>query len=287
VADARLASAAGAQVYADLLPDIRDALLAVDDQDFAMGDAKVCALRAVVDVSRVGVLDDDDYLQDLFVMDCLVDLVERYCHVWSPVISGDFTGSWNLLQDALDAIRCVKRFSGLDVSYFERELHELEDAYPYKVFFSIGAQVGHFECSICGQDIDSTECAHRRGQLYHGVMAHGIAHDMVSIDHVSMVTDPADKRCVVGYENAAPEFQVIRYLADQLASSEFRVSNFDKLDWTEERRPNPDYVNLGRNDPCCCGSGKKFKRCCIDQREIPWHHVQVVLKSRDTAAAVV
>ena len=19
----------------------------------------------------------------------------------------------------------------------------------------------------------------------------------------------------------------------------------------------------GRNDPCCCGSGKKFKRCCL------------------------
>src|SRR5205823_5260501 len=25
--------------------------------------------------------------------------------------------------------------------------------------------------------------------------------------------------------------------------------------------------NIGRNDPCPCGSGKKFKKCCIDRPE--------------------
>lgn len=24
---------------------------------------------------------------------------------------------------------------------------------------------------------------------------------------------------------------------------------------------------IGRNDPCPCGSGKKFKKCCIDKPE--------------------
>ena len=24
-------------------------------------------------------------------------------------------------------------------------------------------------------------------------------------------------------------------------------------------------VNVGRNDPCPCGSGKKYKRCCIEK----------------------
>jgi hypothetical protein len=23
--------------------------------------------------------------------------------------------------------------------------------------------------------------------------------------------------------------------------------------------------NIGRNDPCGCGSGKKYKKCCIDK----------------------
>jgi uncharacterized protein YecA (UPF0149 family) len=24
-----------------------------------------------------------------------------------------------------------------------------------------------------------------------------------------------------------------------------------------------NYIKLGQNDPCSCGSGKKFKKCCI------------------------
>ena len=28
-----------------------------------------------------------------------------------------------------------------------------------------------------------------------------------------------------------------------------------------------DYSNVGRNDPCPCGSGAKFKNCCIDKAE--------------------
>jgi len=26
-------------------------------------------------------------------------------------------------------------------------------------------------------------------------------------------------------------------------------------------------TKIGRNDPCCCGSGKKFKNCCSDVRD--------------------
>ena len=28
-----------------------------------------------------------------------------------------------------------------------------------------------------------------------------------------------------------------------------------------------DYSKVGRNDPCPCGSGAKFKNCCIDKAE--------------------
>ena len=29
----------------------------------------------------------------------------------------------------------------------------------------------------------------------------------------------------------------------------------------------PDHKNLGRNDPCHCGSGKKYKNCCLAKDE--------------------
>lgn len=33
------------------------------------------------------------------------------------------------------------------------------------------------------------------------------------------------------------------------------------------RKPRVDYADVGRNDDCPCGSGRKFKHCCIDHVE--------------------
>jgi len=32
-----------------------------------------------------------------------------------------------------------------------------------------------------------------------------------------------------------------------------------------EKTAHNSYRNVGRNDPCPCGSGKKFKKCCLDK----------------------
>jgi uncharacterized protein YecA (UPF0149 family) len=33
--------------------------------------------------------------------------------------------------------------------------------------------------------------------------------------------------------------------------------------WEDERTVHNPYRGIGRNDPCPCGSGKKFKKCCL------------------------
>lgn len=41
-----------------------------------------------------------------------------------------------------------------------------------------------------------------------------------------------------------------------------------ELDWTAEGFGQPvrnPWRNVGRNDPCPCGSGRKFKKCCLDK----------------------
>ena len=54
---------------------------------------------------------------------------------------------------------------------------------------------------------------------------------------------------------------------ETLASWSFGAT--DEEDWTPDERRGVEepYVNplrgVGRNDPCPCGSGKKFKRCCL------------------------
>ena len=36
-------------------------------------------------------------------------------------------------------------------------------------------------------------------------------------------------------------------------------------DKTVKRRPVVKKAKVGRNDPCPCGSGKKYKNCCLDK----------------------
>jgi uncharacterized protein YecA (UPF0149 family) len=37
-----------------------------------------------------------------------------------------------------------------------------------------------------------------------------------------------------------------------------------KAEWEKDPRRLPP-EKLGRNDPCHCGSGKKFKKCCLNK----------------------
>ena len=37
----------------------------------------------------------------------------------------------------------------------------------------------------------------------------------------------------------------------------------------------PEYENIGRNDRCPCGSGKKYKKCCLGTAKIYTTHYRI------------
>jgi hypothetical protein len=39
--------------------------------------------------------------------------------------------------------------------------------------------------------------------------------------------------------------------------------------WIQAAKPVHAIPQPGRNDPCCCGSGKKFKKCCLGKADPP------------------
>lgn len=221
----------------------------------------------------------DAFFDDLYVLDRCVDFLMAYARVWRLIGLSEFTASWDALQDALNLLRLIKRFSAIDISFFENQLTELEHAYPYNVFFSIGAVVAWFECSVCGEDMDSLACPHRKGHLYRGKMAQAVAKGIVELDHVSMVEKPQDKRCVVSYENTAPQFSIVRMIGQLVTSGRLQISRFEHLAFSKRKFLNPEYVSLGRNDRCYCGSGTKFKRCCAGKAYEEREHVDIFASS--------
>jgi len=69
------------------------------------------------------------------------------------------------------------------------------------------------------------------------------------------------------------------YIEDVLVSLDWTRGTEDVFDEDGEEAPWTDFVpneplrnpsrNVGRNDPCPCGSGKKFKKCCLAVGEPP------------------
>jgi len=55
----------------------------------------------------------------------------------------------------------------------------------------------------------------------------------------------------------------MRFMADQLAHE---LAPANVMEWARALDRQRAAAEAGRNDPCPCGSGKKFKRCCGTSR---------------------
>jgi len=271
--------------FQDLRPHAKQALLALDDRNYTKAKKGTSAMHEIIASARATTI-DGRCLNDLYVLDRYVDFLEAYSLLWKKILDEQFGDSWSVLQDCLSLIRVIKKFFNIDVTFFEDQLIELEQTYPYNLFFSIGAVVDRFECSLCGRDIIADECPHMAGELYDGKMASAVIQDIVKLDHASLVTNPADKRCVVRYEDTGEQFKVIRQLARLIMSNKCAISDCWRVRFSKEPIPNSEYRKIGRNEKCFCGSGKKFKKCCISKQYVENDSVNIVHESRSFAAAI-
>lgn len=275
-------------LYKDFRAPLRQFLRNVDIEIGLAKSPVIDSLRNDLKSSELQHADGpDEVLNDHFVAHCYIEFFSNYGQLWRLIAEENFSASWSKLQDSLDNLRLVRRFWQIDISALEDQLIELEKTYPYNVFFSIGAIVEKFECSICGQDIDSFQCSHRRGHLYRGRMAAGIARNMMNFNHVAIVDEPKDRRCVVTYEDTGEQFKLVRLLSHLLQKRKLVVSDFGLLIFSKRLKPNPDFMKIGRNDLCYCGSGVKFKRCCIAKSRIEGDHVDITPRPFSPEQAVV
>lgn len=276
------------KVFNSFKPQAKSLLSAFNQFEFTEGQKTVSDLKAYLQKERESPAStQESYLNDLYVLDRYLQFLCSYGALWERIHDQKFADSWVCLQDCLDLLRVLKRFSDIHESFFEVQLTELEKMYPYEIFFSTGMIVEGLECSICGFDVDSDQCSHIRGQLYAGKMASAIVQKVVQIDHGSLVRNPMDKRCVVQYEDTGHQFNVIRYLSNLLIAKQCLISDCWHLTHSKRQMRNPDYQKLGRNDPCYCDSGKKFKRCCISKEYVEQDHVNIVREARSFEAAIV
>lgn len=86
------------------------------------------------------------------------------------------------------------------------------------------------------------------------------------------MTDPFDKYGVLHVKGQEYDYSLIDYIASNLHSP------YDLWYYEMYKTKIPEYAALGRNDRCLCGSGKKFKHCCMDTDNIYSEHYRFHIK---------
>jgi len=225
---------------------------------------------------------DELILNDIFLLKEILFFHNSLISLWEDIFQEKYSSSWNHLQTCFDRLRNINKFSlnnqkTKELDFFEKQLLIIEKLYPYNVFMSMGIETSLFKCSICGKNIDSFECEHDIGELYYGEMAFDIAKDITNINHVSMVENPMDKRCVVQYPDDGHQFKGLQFLNKQLISNQLTPITIYDADETPRKTLNDNYIKLKRNEKCFCGSDKKFKNCCINKEYIEEKHIELIV----------
>lgn len=227
---------------------------------------------------------DETRLNQHYLVSRYLSMLRDYSLFWSKILVHDFAGSWNNLQDTLDGLRVLKKFGIYRqlpfVDLIECQTVSLEKIYPYGLFASIEAIIGDVRCSVCGKNMDSLECPHIRGELYAGQMAYGIVGKIESLNAIALVEHPADKRCIMQIENTNMSFTAIAYLSDQMNLHKISPWQITGIRESTRKRKIDEFKIVGRNDRCPCGSGKKFKRCCMKVGYVETPHLEILVNNQ-------
>lgn len=217
--------------------------------------------------------DDEELANSLIVFKTYFRLFGNLAEYLNLLSFGQYRASWDSLQDCLDCARFVGRFTPierrLDIPDIIELLEDYEQLYPFSVFFSTEFVITKSHCSICGRSMQDLSCPHRRNQLYRGEIAVEVVDEVSEFQAVCLVSHPEDKKCVLdNVDGKAPSFQMLEEFLDFSLPRLQRFTIEKKI----ERKLNQDLKNIGRNSPCICGSGLKFKKCC--GRDLYYDHLR-------------
>lgn len=220
---------------------------------------------------------------------CLIQVYKiqsTYLSAFKKLKVGKYEDAWNALDRTDIEISFLEphfeKYFGSPVGMkfyigpILNSVKQFQKLFPYRLFTSRENIIKEEKCSICGKKISLRHgCNHKIGQLYMGEMCYHKVTDFEFLG-VSIVSDPFDKYSMikmVGYEyNYAPLEKLMKVLTDP-----FTLWNVDEL-----KIKNPDYKNIGRNGLCPCGSGKKFKRCCLGTDKIYTTHYRINLANKES-----
>jgi len=214
---------------------------------------------------------DEPLAKKVWCFEQVLSVQEEYIDAYALLRTSRFYDAWCKLEQTELALRFLLPHGdglalGFELSLIRRMIERLQGLFPYAVFFSPEILAHEKRCSICDSVVRIRHpCGHRVGEIYSGERCSRIV-TKADFVGVSLVKSPVQKYSVpfmtdptTGESRDHYDYKLVRYLAERW-DSPFQEFTYE---WSERVEPHQRFVGTGRNEQCPCGSGTKYKRCCL------------------------
>lgn len=222
-----------------------------------------------------------------FIYEECLEIQRTYQQAFSTLKQKKYYDAWCQLETCEIKILHLKKhlsqkeLSDYKIDFIERLIGQYQSIYPYKLFLSPEIIETEKRCNICGQIVTIRKhCGHFPGDLYNGEMCcrivekaefvgSALVKNPVQKYSVPFLVDPKTKEKVDHYN-----YHAVEYLAERLEQP------YDDwaLERTKKKFPHSRFSDLSRNDKCPCGSGVKYKKCCLKKDGVELDHIEFLLE---------
>lgn len=220
---------------------------------------------------------NEQMMNQVGVKECIFETQNNYIEVFTLFEEANYYAAWQLLERIEIDIKWLLRYceSGKDeykILFIKKNVSQLQQLYPYRVFASSEVVQKEVRCSICDSIITlRNRCSHKKGELYMGKMC---VYNVSKAEFIglSIVKEPFNRYSVAGVtckEDDPYKYPEIEFLM-KVIDHPFNKWRFEKYEIYD---PHENY-KAGRNDPCPCGSGTKYKSCCLKNEGVKVPHTQ-------------
>lgn len=240
-----------------------------DDIIKQLGELKKSAVKA----------ENEKQANEIWCLEMVSNIQKMYLNMFALLKKGEYDNyfsAWRLLERIdidLAHLRGVFHYA-YDEFYLDfigNIIRQYEKLFPYEYFMSRETIIKKVHCSICGKiNTIRNHCEHQVGKIYMGEMCCNIVDDFEFLG-MAIVKKPFDKYTVLFPEGKRYNYFMLDGLMTRIDDPYSR--------WYVEilEQENPIYKNVGRNDKCPCGSGKKYKKCCLGTKGTVTKHHKIIL----------
>lgn len=199
--------------------------------------------------------------KEIWCIEQIYKIKKGYVSAYKFLLEKEFYKAWCEFDIAdIELSFLVKHFdisdNKYDLRFISDYIKKFKKLFPYVHFSSRESIIKKERCNICNKVISLRKrCGHVVGEIYDGEMCGRIVEDF-EILGVAIVKNPFDNYAVLFPEGLEYNYKMLENLMENL------INPFESWDLEILNEKKPLYKNIKRNDPCACGSNKKYKKCC-------------------------